>query len=108
MRRSAGNRRGGTRVSNANLITALAGVLVVLPNALPAVAGLNLTPEMHAVLLILSLVGAAILKQQEPVGRQRVQEDGELSDQEVERIAQARERIRRAEIAKVREAGKLP
>lgn len=83
------------------LLTALAGVLVVLPNAAGTVAGLELTPAEHFALLILSLVGAAILKQTQPVG----QSSG-LSDEDVRRIAEERERIRRREIERVREAGR--
>lgn len=87
-----------------NIITTVAGVLIGLPAVLNAIPNLNLTPEFNAVLAVGALIGAVILKQQRPSGEQ-VTADGELSDQEVERIAQARERIRRAEVAKVRAAG---
>ena len=91
-------------MSNATLLTVLAGVLVALPGTAALVPNLDLTPLRQFILLVLALIGAAILRQQRPSG-ERVTEDGELSDQEVERIAQARERIRRAEIARIRAAG---
>jgi hypothetical protein len=84
---------------NDKLVTALAGVLVVLPGTAALVPDLHLTPEVSFVLLILSLVGAAILKQQNPLG-------ATLSDEDVRRIATERERIRREEIAKVKAAGR--
>jgi hypothetical protein len=83
-------------MSNEKIVTALAGVLVLLPNTAALVTGLTLTPAENFVLLVLAGVGAAILKQQP---------GGGLSDEDVRRIAQERERIRRAEIQKVREAG---
>lgn len=83
-------------MSNEKLVTALAGVLVLLPNTAALVTGLTLTPTEHFVLLVLAGVGAAILKQQSGAS---------LSDEDVRRIAVERERIRRAEIQKVKEAG---
>lgn len=78
------------------MVTALAGVLVLLPNTAALVTGLTLTPTENFVLLVLAGVGAAILKQQNGSG---------LSDEDVRRIAVERERLRRSEIQKVREAG---
>lgn len=77
------------------LITALAGVLVLLPNTAALVTGLQLSPGENFVLLILAGIGAAILKQQKPVG-------GNLSDEDVRRIAAERERLRREEIARIK------
>lgn len=83
-------------MSNEKIVTALAGVLVLLPNTAALVTGLTLTPTENFVLLVLAGVGAAILKQQNGAS---------LSDEDVRRIAVERERIRRAEIQKVKEAG---
>lgn len=83
-------------MSNEKIVTALAGVLVLLPNTAALVTGLTLTPTENFVLLVLAGVGAAILKQQNGAS---------LSDEDVRRIALERERIRRAEIQKVKEAG---
>lgn len=69
------------------LLTGVAGVLVALPNLAGTVAGLDLSPSEHFVLLIVSLIGAAVLKQTKPVGRSLTAED-------VRRIAAEQERIR--------------
>lgn len=87
-------------MTNDNLLTALAGVLILLPGTAALVPDLDLTPTAEFVLIVLSLVGAAIMKQTKPAGR-----GDALSDEDVRRIAAERERIRRAEVAKVREAG---
>lgn len=81
---------------NDKLVTALAGVLVLLPNLAVAVTGLTLTPQENFMLLVLAAIGAAILK---------VQPGGALSDEDVERIAQAREKLRREERDKINAAG---
>lgn len=95
------------------LVTALAGVLVALPSTLALVPDLELSPAANAAMLVLALIGAVLLKQQPPSGsgalspegvKQEPDENG-LSDEDVERIAQARERIRRAEIARIKAAG---
>jgi len=83
-------------VSNANLIAALATVLVALPGTASLVPNLDLTPLGQFILLVLALVGAAVLKLQPGMS---------LSDEDVRRIAAERERMRREEIAKVKAAG---
>lgn len=83
-------------MSNDKMVTALALVLVALPGTAQAIPNLSISPEMNFVLLALAILGGAILKQQNGSG---------LSDEDVRRIAVERERLRRSEIQKVREAG---
>lgn len=74
----------GCPVTTDNAITAVAGVLVLLPNTAALVAGLTLTPGEQFVLLILSLIGAALLKQSKPAGKPKA-----LSAADVDRLAKA-------------------
>lgn len=69
------------------LITALAGVLVLLPNTAALVVGLQLTPGEQLVLLVLAGIGAAILKQQNP--------SGSLSSEDVRRLQDELARLKR-------------
>lgn len=66
------------------MITAIATVLVALPNTGALVAGLQLTPGEQFVCLILSLIGAAILKQQQPSGKAKA-----LTASDIDRLAKA-------------------
>ena len=82
-----------------NLIRAVCLVLVALPATIGAVAGMALSPSENAALLVLALLGGTILSELKPATR-----GGNLSDDDVRRIAEERERLRRAEIQRVREA----
>lgn len=83
---------------NENLIRALAGVMVLLPNTAAAVAGLELTPSENFVLLVLAAVGAAILSELKPSTRTA------LTDEDRKRIAAEQERLRMERVRKVNEA----
>lgn len=83
-------------MTNDKLLTALATVLVALPGTASLVPNLELTPLGQFILLVLALIGAAVLKLQPGAG---------LSNEDVQRIAVAREQLRREERDRIRAAG---
>ncbi len=86
------------------VLTAIAGALVLLPTAVPAmVPEAAADPRLLAALAMLSLIGAAILKQSPPAMRK----DAGLSDEDIQRIAAEQERLRRERVNLVRTAGKV-
>ena len=86
------------------VLTAIAGAFVLLPTAVPAmVPEAASDPKVLVVLAMLSIVGAAILKQSPPA----MQKETGLSDEDVRKIAAAvvRLQIGLDNKRKAREAG---
>ncbi len=79
------------------VLTAIAGALVLLPTAVPAmVPEAAADPRLLAALAMLSLIGAAILKQSAPAGKSEPEPMAPLLDADVKRIAREIVRVQRS------------